>query len=186
MSPWAGSSRVRRAAAAAIVAAGLGAPAAGRVLLTVEEALRLAFPGCAVERRTVFLSETQRARAAERAGVEVASSLVHPYVAYRDGVAVGTAYFDVHPVRSLPETIMVVVGADGRVSRVEVLSFDEPPDYLPRGGWHRQFEGQGLEPELRLGGSIRSIAGATLTARATAAAVRRVLALHQVLEEAAR
>jgi hypothetical protein len=159
----------------------LAAPAAARVFLTVDEALALAFPRAAVERRTVYLTEVQRQRAGELAGAEVASAIVHPYVATRDGEVVGTAYFDTHRVRTLPETLMVVVDPQGRPVRVEVLSFDEPADYLPRKPWYRQFDGGALDDDLALGRDIHPVAGATLTARATTAAVRRVLALHRVI-----
>jgi hypothetical protein len=173
-----------------VLAAGLAAtflafltavPGAARVMLTVDEALALAFPGCEIERRTVYLTAAQLAQAREKAGVEVESALVHPYTARCGGAPGGTAYFDTHRVRTLPETLMVVLGTDGRVRRLEVLSFSEPEEYLPRGPWYDQFLGQGLGEELALKRRIRGITGATLTARATTDAVRRVLALHQVL-----
>jgi Na+-translocating ferredoxin:NAD+ oxidoreductase RnfG subunit len=76
---------------------------------------------------------------------------------------------------------MVVIDVAGRVERVEVLSFDEPPDYLPGAAWYRQFLGQALDSQLALKRDIDGITGATLTARATTEAVRRVLAVHGVL-----
>jgi hypothetical protein len=164
-----------------VAAAGWPAPAAARVLLTTDEALALAFPGCRVERRTVYLTEEQVARARQMAGVEVPGALVHPYVATCGGAAGGTAYFDTHRVRTLPETLMVAVGPDGQVRRIEVLAFREPAEYLPRRPWYEQFDRRRLAAELRLERDIRGIAGATLTARATTAAVRRVLAIHRVL-----
>ena len=177
------SSRLAAVAAVAALAAAPEAPA--RVLVTVDEALALAFPGAAIERRTVFLTAAQRARAEQLAGAPTASSIVHPYEATRDGRRVGTAYFDTHLVRTLQETVMVVVDAEGEVARVEVLAFDEPPDYLPREQWYRQFDGRPLDAELDLRRAIRPVTGATLTASATTAAVRRVLALHRALAESA-
>jgi len=159
----------------------VASPAEARVLLTVEEALDLAFPGAEIERRTVFLEPEARRRIEARAGSALASAIVHPYVATRDGETVGTAYFDVHVVRTLPETVMVAVARDGTIARIEVLSFDEPPDYLPRDAWYAQFEDGALDGELELGRAIRPVAGATLTARATTEAARRVLALHEEL-----
>ena len=64
-----------------------------------------------------------------------------------------------------------------------MLEFSEPEQYMPRGAWYGQLAGKGLDAELDLSRGIRPVAGATLTARATTAAVRRVLALHQVLAE---
>jgi hypothetical protein len=154
-----------------------------KVFLTLEEALALAFPGCKVEPRTVYLDDDQLARARELSGVEVASSMVRPYVARCDGRVAGAAYFDAHRVRTLPETLMVVVSADGTLERVEVLAFREPEDYIPRATWYAQFEGERLDEELSLRRGIRGVTGATLTARATTDAVRRVLALHRVLGE---
>lgn len=166
--------------AALVLVAGT-APAAARVYLTVDEALELAFPGCSVERKTVFLTDEQVAGVGELAGQAVESALVHPYVARCGGGAGGTAYFDTHRVRTLPETVMVVVSPMGEVARIEVLSFQEPPDYLPRDAWYAQFDGRGLDPELELKRGIRPVTGATLTARATTSAVRRVLAVDRVL-----
>ncbi len=160
-----------------------GAPVEAKVFLTSEEALKLAFPGAKIERRTVFLSEVQVARAQKLAGGEAPAPLVHPYVATRDVAVIGTAYFDSHLVRTLSETLMVIVDSLGKVARVEVLVFNEPDNYLPRAAWYGQYSGRGLDSELALQRAIRGVTGATLTARATTQAVRRVLAVHQVIAE---
>ena len=158
-------------------------PVFGKVFLSTDEALRLAFKGCAVERQTVFLNAAQLARARQLAGGEIKGALANPYKATCDGKDGGTAYFDAHVVRTLPETLMVVVDPMGKVSRVEVLSFAEPEDYLPPAGWYGQFPGKGLNDELALGHRIHGVTGASLTARATTEAVRRILAIHQALHE---
>ena len=165
----------------AVACVALPGAAHGKVFLTVDEALKLAFPGCSVERRTVYLTEEQVASVTRLADEGPVGALVHPYRATCGGQPGGTAYFDVHRVRTLSETVMVLVGVDGAVRRVEVLAFNEPEDYLPKAAWYGQFVGKRLTDELALKQSIRPISGATLTARATMGAVRRVLALHQVL-----
>jgi hypothetical protein len=159
----------------------------GKVFLTQDEALRLAFPGgTQVERKTAFLTEAQKAAAARLASAaHPPSALVVFYVGVRDGREIGTAYFDTHIVRTEPETLMVLVDPAGAVSRIEVLSFAEPEEYLPREHWYAQFPGRKLDDELALQRAIRPVAGATLTVRATMEAVRRVLAIHRVLHERA-
>src|SRR5258707_15097780 len=114
-------------------------PRAAETFLSVDGPLRLAFQSCKVERRTVFLTPEQLAGARKLAGGEIKSALVNPYHATCAGKAAGTAYFDAHVVRTLPETLMVVVDPAGKVSRVEVLAFAEPEDYLPPGRWYGQF-----------------------------------------------
>lgn len=162
---------------------GAAAPAAARVFLAVDEALDLAFPDCTVERETVFLTDEQLEQASGLAGESIESALVHPYRAVCDGEPGGTAYFDTHRVRTLPETVMVVVGPEGGVERIEILSFKEPPEYIPRDIWYDQFLGMELGPDLALKRGIQPVTGATLTARATTDATRRVLALHRVIDE---
>jgi hypothetical protein len=176
--------RVSSRTAIAIACCLLGAlPAPAKVLLSVDEALALAFPDAEIERRTVYLTAGQRDEAAGLAGVPLATDIVHPYLARRDGEVVGTAFFDTHLVRTLAATVMVAVDAGGKVLRVETIAFDEPPDYLPRGEWFRQFDGHRLDPELELRRAIRPVTGATLTARSTTDAVRRALALERVLRQ---
>jgi FMN-binding domain len=176
------SFEVRFAAALAALLSS-AAPVYGKVFLTQEEALKLAFPGATVERKTAFLTESELQEAAMLSGGPRPSALAVAYAATRDGRLVGTAYFDTHVVRTQPETLMVVVDPAGAIARVEVLSFLEPEEYLPRAHWYAQLPGRILDDELSLKRGIRPVSGATLTARATTEAARRVLALHRVLEK---
>jgi hypothetical protein len=155
--------------------------AAARVFLTQQEALKLAFPDATVERRTLYLTEAEQTQIAALSGAAKPSALAVAYSATRDGRLVGTAYFDTHVVRTQPETLMVVIDAAGAIARLEVLSFSEPEEYMPRAHWYAQFPGKSLDPELSVRRGIRAVSGATLTARATTEAARRVLALHQVV-----
>ena len=157
------------------------------VLITVEEGLELAFPGAATKRETLFLDEGQRAEVLDLSGVATTSALATRFVATDDGgVVIGFAYLDTHLVRTLPETVMVVLDGGGAVRRVEVVTFREPLEYMPREGWYGQYVGRELDDDLALKRGIRPVTGATLTARATTEAVRRVLAIHAVAEEEAR
>ncbi|MDT8370216.1 MAG: FMN-binding protein [Longimicrobiales bacterium] len=157
--------------------------ASAQVFMTQDEALALAFPDAEIERHTAFLTEAEVARAGETAGsdVEVRQSVVPYYLARRGEAYVGVAYFDAHRVRTKEEVLMIVIGPDDRIRRIEVLKFAEPPDYLAPEGWIEQLEGRALDRDLSLRGGIIGMAGATLTARAMVDAARRVLALHSVV-----
>jgi len=158
-----------------------------RSFLTQEEALRLAFPkGAVVTRKTVFLSEIDRAEVARLSGGAPPPGLIAYYVATVDGKDAGTAYFDTHVVRTLPEAILVAVDPNGAIARIEVLSFSEPEEYLPRGTWYGQFPGKTLSDELSEKKGVRPVTGATITVRATVEAARRVLALDAFLKEKGR
>jgi hypothetical protein len=155
---------------------------AGKVLLSRNEGLSLAFGEAKVQRSTVYLDETQRKAIAKLAKVDFDSGVIYSYRATKGGKWIGTAYFDTHRVRCLRETLMVVVKPDGSIGRVEVLSFAEPRDYLPRGVFYEQFSGRKLDSDLNLKRKIRCMTGATLSSQATTRCARRVLALHGYLE----
>jgi hypothetical protein len=173
--------------AAAFLALVLAPILDAKSFLTQEEALRLAFPkGAAVTRKTAFLSEADRAEVARRTGGSPPPGLVAYYTARVDGRDAGTAYFDTHVVRTLPETILVVVDPKGAIARIEVLSFSEPEEYLPRANWYGQFSGKTLTDELSEKRGVRAVTGATITVRVTVEAARRVLALDAFLKEKGR
>ncbi len=157
--------------------------AQGGVFLTMDEALKLAFPQAETQRSTAYLSKPEVEAIAKRSGQQFTDAVIRPYIAQSDGNVVGTAYFDNHRVRSRREILMVVVQPDGTVGRIELLAFGEPKEYIPKSKWYRQFDDQALTKELRLKRSIRPMTGATLTARATINCVRRTLAIHSVLME---
>ncbi|MPZ19482.1 MAG: FMN-binding protein [Luteitalea sp.] len=154
-------------------------------MISRDEALQLTFPGAAITSSTVFLTEAQQARAAKLAGEALPSPLIARYVARVDGRIIGRAYVDTHVVRRKRESLLISLDSRGRVKRIDATAFLEPPEYQAPDRWLEQYDNRALGPELSLQRSIRGITGATLTAMATNAAVRRVLALDQVLEAAA-
>ena len=170
---------------AALLAASRGALALP-VYSSREQALARAFPPPAVtERKTYFLTDAEREKASRLAKAKIDSSLVVAYVGRGPKGLVGTAYFDTHTVRTMPETILVTVKPEGNVGGVEVVAFGEPEDYLPRPRWLRLFGGRRLDADLAVGRGLAHVTGATLTTHAVAEAVRRVLAIHSVISAAA-
>ncbi len=151
-------------------------------LSTREEALEEAFPGAHIRAQRLFLTTQQLRRASQLAGVEFSSALIARYLASREGKQVGRAYVDTHVVRSKKESLLICLDPQGRVQRIEVTAFLEPPAYLASPEWRRQYKNKALTDDLNLKRAIRPLAGATLTAQATHRAVRRVLAIDRVLQ----
>ncbi len=156
--------------------------AEARVFMTQQQAIASAFPsGTHVVRQTFFLTKLQVDAARKSSGVDFTDQLVVRYTGFSGATLVGYAYFDSHRVRTLPETVMVVLTPDSRVDRVTILSFDEPPDYLPKKRWLDQFKSRKLDDELSLNRAVRPISGASLSGRAILSASRKMLALHQAI-----
>ena len=153
-----------------------------KVFYAKEEALRAAFPEAdVIDKQTFFLTDDQKKQVETLARTRLDSKLVTLYTGRRRQKPLGYAIIDVHTVRTLPEAVMVVLSPEGRVASTLILAFYEPLEYLPSERWLKQFDQARLTPDLRVGGRIAGITGATLTARAMTDAVRKVLALYQVL-----
>src|SRR2546428_13438896 len=122
-----GSSTVLLLGAAAAIGAARGA--AADVLLTEKAALARAFPGQAVERRTLYLTPEQVAAVEKAARSKMPSAVVTVFEARSDGPVTGRAGLDTHAVRTLPETVLPVVAPDGRLRMAPPLPSAGPPAY---------------------------------------------------------
>lgn len=172
----------------------------GKVFHTAKEGLKLSFGAAKVERRSIVLTKGQRARIEARAGTKLRSSVIRLYQAIESRAAdaggkresqrkggpakpriLGTAYFDVHRVRTMREVLMLVVTPDHRIKETRVMSFGDPVMYIPPQAWYKQLVSRKLDKTLQLNRGVDGFSGATLTARATTRCARRVLAIHQEL-----
>jgi hypothetical protein len=172
----------RLIALAALVGLAAAGAAGAKVYQSRESAIASAFPDAErVEKRSVLLDDAQAARVEALSGGRLDTRLVTLHTGLRAGHVLGHALIDVHTVRTLPEAVLVVLTPEGTVRSLRVIAFHEPEEYLPGERWLSQFEGHGLEASLRLHGDIHGVAGATLSSQAVTLAVRRALALFQVL-----
>mgnify|MGYP006293063605 CR=1 FL=1 len=172
----------RAALIAGLALAAFAGPGWAAELLGVGEALTRAFPAPAVtSRQTLYLDEAQAKAVSRAAGSPLPSRVVTCYEARESGDAgapvIGWACLDTHVVRTLPETLLVVVDAELEIRRVDVLAFKEPRDYLLPRRWLEQLRGQRLDEELALKRGLHAMSGATISARSATRAARRVLAL---------
>jgi len=158
-------------------------PLWGQVRLTQDEALKLAFPEAThFERATAYLDDAQSARIEELTGEPPHRAVVTHYLALQGQRPIGVAYFDAHRVRTLNEVVLIAVDRGGRVARVEIVAFAEPPEYIAPDGWLELFGGLDRQADLSMKGDVPNLTGATLTARAVKAAVDRTMAIHAVID----
>ena len=163
------------------VASWLAQPLSAKTLERADVALQRLFPGAKVERKNTILSKEEQSRVDALYGDKAEQSLVTFYqVTTKEGKTI-YAYLDAHRVRTLPETVMICVDEAGEIRSVDVLVFREPPDYMPKRAWYEQFYKRKLSNDLKLNRGIQGVSGATLTARATTKASRKILSIHQIM-----
>ena len=180
---------MRRALGVRLSALGLGLWALGFGLaaaqgLSRQSALAAVYRGADIRAEQLFLTPVQVKQVATRAGTDPSSALVARYLATQSGEIVGRAYVDTHTIRTKRESLLISLDAQGRVMRIDVTAYLEPPEFRAPQPWLEQYRGRALDDDLTINRAIRPIAGATLTARAANSAVRRVLAIDEILRSA--
>jgi len=131
--------------------------------------------------RNVFLSEGERERIEKTAGSPLDGNLLTVYEGYHGDEIVRYAILDTHLVRTLPETLLVVLDGSGALAGTYLMAFHEPMEYRPSERWLHTLDNRRLTDDLRVGRAIVGITGATLSARAVISSVRRALAIYEVL-----
>ena len=134
-----------------------------------------------IDRQTVFLSEEQMQLVQKSARARVQHARVTYYVISVDDSLIGRAYLDTHPVRSMQETLLIVLGGDGSSQSVDVLAFHEPQDYLPRRAWYERLSRLENPRTAHAGDTVDAVSGATLTVHATCEALRRISSIDALL-----
>ena len=178
----------RRLIAAILLAllGGAAAPGAQEGVITRGEALAAVYPGATVTRDRVILTREQMGAVAALARVGMQGRIFPRYIARdEDGAVVGRAYIDTHTPKTERQSLLISLDTAGRIKRVDVTVFFEPAQYMAPQDWLRQFDGEVLHDGLAIRRGIRRIAGSSFTGRAISDAVRRVLALDQVLRAGA-
>lgn len=150
------------------------------VLMSKEEAMEAAFgSGAVIETLPVFIDDAQEAEIQRVARVKLDTRLFHFFEGRRNGAVVGYAAIDTHTVRTQQETILVVLSPAGKLQRVVILAFHEPPEYRSPAPWLDRLPA--VEPgALFLGQGVDAVSGATLTSRAVVDAARRVTTVFRV------
>lgn len=170
-------------AAVLLVFLGAAAPDAQEGVVTRTEALAAVYPGATVTRDRVILTREQMGAVAALARVGMQGRIFPRYIARdEDGAVVGRAYIDTHTPKTERQSLLISLDTEGRIKRVDVTVFFEPAQYMAPQDWLRQFDGEVLHDGLAIRRGIRRIAGSSFTGRAISDAVRRVLALDQVLQ----
>ena len=149
---------------------------------TPESSLKAMFPEAEVVVRNVVISKAKKEKIEKIAKSRLDTRLISVYIVQQGGNVIAYGYVDVHRVRTHNESVLFVIDTEGKLKAIEILSFNEPLEYMADDGWLSLFIDKSLDrDQLRLGRDIPNMTGATLTARAIVKASRRALAIWKVL-----
>lgn len=151
------------------------------IFYSKNEAMELAFGKSAqIETLALFPDEQQTTQIQALAKTKLESGLFTFYVGKEQEKITGYAAIESSTVRTKPETLMIVLTAKGGLRDVYILAFHEPPEYQPPQRWFEQLYDRPLA-DMDFNKGVDGISGATLSTRSALSAIRKVMAVYDVM-----
>ena len=171
-------------------------PAVGVVLLTQDQALKQMFPDPAKVVPEAHLLTPAQAESAKvrlggkwtlydaggKAGAVTNSDSVTFFYATKDGKKTGVAVVEVQPGKWGPVKYIVALDLTGKVNNLAVMSYVEQRGRpIATRRFLDQFIGKTGKSAITAGKDIDAVSGATISSRATAFAVKKVVVLYETV-----
>ena len=157
---------------------------AGAAFAAPPDALRAAFPEAErFDPTDLLLSDEMARKLDDLARSKIPERMVTFYAARKGDAVLGYAVLQSHVVRTKRETLLLAFEPDGRIRKIVVLAFLEPPEYRPSERWLGQFSGKGATDRLAVGDDLAPISGSTLSARGVAEQSRWLLQALQMARQ---
>ncbi len=157
------------------------ATASANLLISPSEAMQHAFGAkCTVTKKNILLTSGQAAMAQKMAQVKLETKIYRTYTALLNGKTVGYGILITRKVRQKDAAVLYMITQDGTIKSIEIIAFNEPPEYMPQSAYLKQFEGKKESSNMRVGKEIPTISGATLSARNVTDGARLALAVFHV------
>lgn len=150
------------------------------LLITPEEAMQSIFNADSVDKKTLMVSKAEAPKIEEMASRRLDTRLYKLYVAKKAGKVEGYGIVIARKVRTKNAAVLYTLTPSGVIKAVEIIAFNEPPEFIPPHNWLAQFEKKTLDDNLQVGRNVPTITGATLSARALTDAARLAQALFEV------
>ena len=156
--------------------------AAAAVLISPVEAMQHTFgPDAEVTKQNTLLTGAQAETVSRRAGLKLQTKIYRIYTAAIEGKPVGYGVLITRDVRQKDAAVLYMITPQGVIKRIEIIAFNEPPEYMPQTTYLEQFEGKSRADTLRVGKDIPTISGATLSARNVTDGARLALAIFETV-----
>ncbi len=138
------------------------------------------FPNCEYIKENIYITNDQKKSIENKTGKELYSRLGLRFkINCKNKITY--AYVDSHIVRTLNETLVVLVN-ENKIQDIKIAAFNEPPEYKTPEKWNQQYLNKTLKNSLSIGDDIDGITGATLSGHAVNDTVKRVLSIHDEIK----
>ena len=157
-------------------------PLSAKILITPQESMQMVFgDDVEIKKKNVLLKNDQAQKIQKNARVKLPSKVVRIYSALKDSKTLGYGILINKKVRSKNAVVLYHISKDDTLLSMEVISFNEPLEYLPTESWAKQFENKKTDNMLIVSKNIPTISSATLSANAITDGSRIAFAVYNEL-----
>ncbi|MDA7816649.1 FMN-binding protein [Sulfurimonas sp.] len=132
-----------------------------------------------ITKKNILLNKTKAKNVSQSAKAKLTSKIFRVFTAKIDDEVVGYGILISKVMRTKSAVVLYLVSKDSLLKSIEIISFNEPPEYIPSNTWSKQFENLPVDTRLVLTQNIPKITGATLSARAIVDGSRIALAFYE-------
>lgn len=152
-----------------------------QLIIMPNEAIKAIYPKATEYQRTPLLLTHAEAKEVQKLIGKKLSSKIFVYflIKQEEDIIAYAGLYTAH-VRSKTATYMVLITPKGKIHSIEVIAFNEPPEYTPKKRWLHLFENKGIDDNLKIKESIPNLSGATLSARSASDTAKLLLAVWNV------
>ena len=137
-----------------------------------------------IEKKNVLLTIAKADIVYKQAQMKKGSKIFRTFKVKKEDHIIAYAILISRVVRSKDAAILYMISPEGIIESVEVIAFNEPPEFTPSKQYVSQFKGKTNQDTLRVGKDIPTVTGATMGARNVTDGARLALAVFDMLFKA--
>ena len=134
-----------------------------------------------VAKKNILLTIAKADVVHKQAQMKKGSKIFRTFTISKDDKNIAYAILISRPVRTKDAAILYMISPQGVIENVEVVAFNEPPEFTPSRQYIDQFKGKTNQDTLRVGKDIPTVTGATMGARNVTDGARLALAVFDML-----
>ncbi len=153
----------------------------GQLFLKPADAIKAAYPtSTSSKKESILLTNKQASEVQKLIKKKLKSKIFTFYVIKEGDKVIAHAGVYTNKVRSKTGTYITFINPDGKIHSIEVVAFNEPPEYKPKKRWLKLFNDKTINDNIKTRESIPNLSGATLSATSASNTAKLMLAVYEV------
>ena len=153
-----------------------------KLLISPFEALHAVYgDDVKIEKKNVLLTMDKAEVVYKQAQIKKGKKIFRTFKVKQGDKTIAYAILIARVVRSKDAAILYMISPEGIIENVEVIAFNEPPEFTPSKQYISQFKGKSTQDTLRVGKDIPTVTGATMGARNVTDGARLALAVFDMI-----